>query len=126
MTIKQYKDFISGEVYRHGKSDCTNNGVSARYDSLYVVAEHVTLADVEEFCKENPTYKVEQFVKVDYEFLDSHNYLRLDPINKGNKWNMFGGNYLASSDSRFKEFVNGSKYPVAIHDRYEGTDMGGN
>ena len=70
----------------------------------------------------NPEYKVEQFLKLDYEFYNNpryNNYCRLEPINKGKKWNMFGGAYLCSSDSRFQLFVGGCKYPVPIHDRYE-------
>lgn len=121
MAIKEFTDFIVGSVYRNSyiTTDCTNNGASSKYTRLYVVAKHVQLEDVQELCKENNNYKVEQFFKLDYEFYNSHNYCRLHPINKGNKWYMFGGNYLASSDSRFKEFVGGCKYPVPILDRHE-------
>ena len=124
MTIKEFTDFMQGSVYKDSyiTTDCTNNGASSKYNRLYVVASYVQLADVEEFCKDNPSYKVEQFFKLDYEFYSDHKYCRLEPIDKGNKWYMFGGNYLASSDSRFKEFVRGCKYPVAIHDRHESYD----
>ena len=118
--MTQYEDFISGEVYESkGIGNCSNNGVSNRYKELYVVASHIELADVQKFCNENPKYKVEQFLKLDYDFLRSHGYCRLEPIDKGNKWNMFGGAYLCSSDSRFKEYVGYCKYPVPILDRYE-------
>ena len=117
--IKEFSDFISGEVYKFPLGECTNNGVSSRYKTLYVVSEETTLAEVEKFCNENPSYNIEQFFKVDYDFYDRMDYIRLDPLNKGNKWNMAGGNYLFSLDSRFKEFVCGCKYPVPIHDRYE-------
>lgn len=127
MTIKEFHDFIQGYVYREADgSDCTNGGVSSKYRRLYVVAEHVTLQDVQELCKENNYYTVDQFLKLDYDFLGSNGYCRLEPINKGGKWNMFGGNYLISSDSRFKEYVGYCKYPVPILDRFESTDMGGN
>ena len=123
-------DFISGTVFEgKGYGNCSNNGVSNRYKELYVVAPFITLQDVEKFCKENPSYKVEQFLILDYDFYNNpryNNYCRLEPLNKGGKWNMFGGTFLYSSDSRFQLFVGGSKYPVPIHDRYEGTDMGGN
>lgn len=35
------------------------------------------------------------------------------------RWYMMGGNFLYTSDSRFKE-ITGISYPIAIHDRYEG------
>lgn len=132
--IKEFTDFMKGYVMRDADgSDCTNGGASSKYNRLYVVAEHVTLKDVEEFCKsENErlkgvrVYNVDEFFKPDYDFLHSHNYVRLEPINKGKKWYMAGGNYLQSCDSRFKEFVGGCKYPVPIHDRTESVDMGGN
>lgn len=127
MTIKLYQDFMSASVYKDSTlGDCTNGGASSKHDNLYVVAKHVTLKDVEEFCKENPAYTVEEFFKLDYDFYNnSHygHYCRLEPINKGNKWYMFGGNYLATSDSRFKDFVGGCKYPVPIHDRTEGNNI---
>lgn len=120
--IKEYVDFIDGNVLRqaHGY-DCTNGGASSRYNRLYVVKEHVTLEDVEELCENNDMYKADMFFKVDYKFqkLDNFgNYVRLRPIaNKGGA--MAGGNYLTSCDSRFKEFVCGCQYPVPIHDRFE-------
>ena len=121
--MKQYEDFISGDVYESKWIGyCFNIVLSNRYNVLYVVARHIELADVQKFCLENPQYKVEQFLKLDYEFYNNpryENYCRLEPINKGNKWNMFGGAYLCSSDSRFKTFVGGCKYPVPILDRYE-------
>ena len=114
--MKQYEDFISGEVYESKDiGNCSNNGVSNRYNELFVVAPYIELADVQKFCLENPEYKVEQFLKLDYEFYNNpryNNYCR-------KKWNMFGGAYLCSSDSRFQLFVGGCKYPVPIHDRYE-------
>ena len=122
--MKQYEDFISGDVYESKSiGNCSNNGVSNRYKELYVVAPYIELADFQKFCNENPRYKVEQFLKLDYEFYNNprlyEKYCRLEPIDKGNKWNMFGGAYLCSSDSRFKTFVGGCKYPVPILDRYE-------
>lgn len=124
--IKEYKDFMGGWVYRDADGcDCTNNGASARFKRLYVVRREVTVREVEEFCFHNPQYDPEQFFKVDYQFYESKNpmfagYVRLDPVVKQfGACNMFGGNYLASSDSRFKDFVCGCQYPVPVHDRWE-------
>lgn len=123
--INEYKDFMAGYVYRHPLGDCTNGGASAKYDRLYVVRRGVTLADVLEFCEKNDYYNAEQFFIVDYDFYESKNpvfagYVRLQPlVKKPHAVNMAGGNYLVSSDSRFKNFVCGCQYPVSIHDRWE-------
>lgn len=124
--IREYVDFMAGYVYRDADGyDCTMNGASSRFKRLYVVKRDVTLQDVEELCKKNPKYNLEQFFKVDYKFYECKNpvfagYVRLKPLVKvPHACNMFGGNYLASSDSRFKDFVCGLDYPVPIHDRWE-------
>lgn len=117
--LHEYTDFINGYVYKFPLGECTNNGASSKFDRLYVVSEEVTLPEVIKLCSNNPVYHLAQFFKVDYDFYDRTGYVRLDPINKGGKWNMAGGNYLYSSDSRFKDFVCGNKYPVPIHDRFE-------
>ena len=52
--MKQYEDFISGDVYESKSiGNCSNNGVSNRYKELYVVAPYIELADVQKFCIEN-------------------------------------------------------------------------
>ena len=123
--MEQYKDFFEADVYRHGYYDCTNNGASKRHEKLFVVARHVTFADVKELVekmqKDGKNVETDQFFKVDYEFYSHWNYVRLIPIDreKTRRHSMFGGNYLTCSDSRFKKFVCNCPYPVPIHDRYE-------
>ena len=121
MTIKLFTDFISGDVLRNADGrDCTNGGASSKFEQLYVVARHVELQDVIQLCEENKHYRIEQFFKLDYEFhATNRGYCRLKPVYSLGKWYMFGGNYLKSSDSRFKEFVGGCLYPIPILDRTE-------
>ena len=121
-------DFITGDVFRDSSGDCTNGGASSKYDKLYVVAEHVTLEDVQQLCKDRPAYNIDQFFKLDYNFYNQINpifkgYCRLKPLANPNRWYMHGGNYLGSCDSRFKNFVGGCKYPVPILDRWEGNNI---
>lgn len=52
-------------------------------------------------------------------------YLHAEPVNLGaeNKWKMFGGKFVFSSDSRFSENI--SRQPIGIHDRVESYAEGG-
>ena len=109
-------------VYRNARhGDCTNHGISAKYDELLV------------YCPEG-------HVKVDTDNLPE-NFAMLQlrhvfgttviptvypadwkdgkPVVRGGKWYMMGGNYCATSDSRFNDMLNGMYGAVAIHDRYE-------
>lgn len=119
--IKKFQDFIDGDIYKQVNSvNCTNNGASSRFNKLYIVRPYVTLQHVKELVKKYPErYNIEQFFRIDMSFYETHRYIRLEPLTKGGKYCMFGGNYLKSSDSRFKEFVFNLPYPVPIHDRFE-------
>lgn len=108
-------------IYRNGKTDCTNSGLSSRMEN----AECHFFSDSEaegyspegaqrialEIPKENQN---KEFVIVE-DICCGARRLRAIPANLllTNKWTMFGGNYLATSDSRFFE------NPVQIHDRVE-------
>lgn len=113
-------------VYRDAKErgDCSNNGVSARFARLWV-------ANVSGPFDFRPDAEAAVI-------LESHvpGCLRLVPAElkdgswvKTNDWVMFGGNYGATSDSRFgekcrqllaREGRRGEFYgAVAIHDRVE-------
>jgi len=91
-------------------ADNTNGGVSARYHSLILVPEGAE-------APENPTEPVLKVVRRNFGGTD---YLHAEPVNAPGKnmigW-MFGGNFVYSSDSRYREWV--CEYPIAIHDRCE-------
>jgi len=92
-------------------TDCTANGVSIRFTRL-------TLVNVE-----GPNEPSEDAPAA---FLEAHfpGILRIRPDECGDAWVMMGGNFAATSDSRFREAcerLSGSKFygAVAIHDRVE-------
>lgn len=98
-------------VYRDSLGDCTNHGVSAKSDQLCVINI------------DGPFEPSDEYPAV---ILDSHGpgILRLVPPDHKDKWYMAGGNYGATSDSRFSEACEtllGHRFygAVAIHDRYE-------
>ena len=120
--ISLFRDVFTGYVLKAERvGDCTNNGISSQYDTLYLCKDYVTKEDVLEYCKEtgeNP----HRFLTVDKYKSVRGIYVRLVQLVRQNNdkiiGGMDGGNYLTCSDSIFSE-ITGVPYPVAIHDRYE-------
>lgn len=99
-------------VYRSNWSgDCTNGGISAHEDRLYLIHDQ-GFSDVP---ADDP--RVLRLVKRSFPWSDQP-YLHAEPVTcvsgAGTVGPMFGGNFIYSCDSRFP-----SKYPIPIHDRYE-------
>lgn len=100
-------------VYRDNIGDCTNGGISSKYNELLVICDDGYI-DIDE---NNPP---ENAVKLVKRKLFGKTLFHLEPIAapKGVGW-MFGGNYAATSDGRFSEMLGGMYGAVAIHDRQE-------
>lgn len=98
-------------VYRDRLGDCTNGGISSRYDELILVGEGIegpVSVDLD-----NPPENLVKIVKRRL-FGESEPYLHIEPYNNEGKWYMAGGNHAYVSDSRFP-----SRYALSIHDRCE-------
>lgn len=100
---------LRAEVYRDSLGDCTNSGISATRDSLYILGCNGPLEAGD----------LRECVKIERRELLGSEYLSAKPVYFPDRWYMAGGNFLYTSDSRFREYT-GSNYPVPIHDRYEG------
>ncbi len=101
------------DVYRANGYDCTADGASKDTDKFILVDKSI-----------NAPFEVKEgeiYLKLVRRFLSHGEYLHVEPIFRENKKRgvgpMFGGNFVYSSDSRFP-----SKYPLAIHDRYESQE----
>ena len=98
-------------VYRDNKlGDCTNNGISAHASDLYILAEQKGPFEPED---------IRQCVYIEWRNCCGEQYIDCKPAYFPKRWYMAGGNFLYTSDSRFREITK-SKYPISIHDRYEG------
>ena len=95
-------------VYKDGGGDCSMNGISANVSKMVLIGKDVP--QIFSPSEDTPAIylkmHMDQPIAVPKEGRD------------GTKWVMFGGNFLYSSDSRFREVVN--EYPIRIHDRIEG------
>jgi len=104
-------------VYRGaGGADCTNGGVSGRFDELFVPCEAGPF-DIDE---DNP-----QLMRVAVREVGMFRALaHLEPYRGGEGIGpMFGGNYAGSSDARFaaicRQATGTPPGVLPVHDRYE-------
>ena len=113
-------------VYRTGKMDCTNGGVSSRFNELLVACPdgHITI-DTEVGIPDNFCMAQNRELFNIYG-CDTMKQVRIVPAtvdDSGNVvprsgWWMYGGNIADASDSRLRDMT-GVFYPLHIHDRQE-------
>ena len=106
---------------RYGNVDCTNGGISAKYDELLIACD-------EGFVEVDENNVPENFAMVEMRHVYGTTIIPTiypadivdgKAVPRGGKWWMMGGNYGATSDSRFSRMIGGMYGAVAIHDRYE-------
>ena len=105
-------------VYRCAAfGDCTNGGVSSKYDRILVVCDD----GFETVDENNPP---ETLCKVVRRHLFGRDVYHIEPYKaaKGAGW-MAGGNYAETSDSRFRALCGDMYGALAIHDRQESWEM---
>lgn len=111
MQIMSTSKGLHVNVLRSTLGDCTAGGVTSKYDTFLLVGEGIP-----ELFEAREGEVVLRLVKRN---IGGKEYLHVEPteeITRG-RWVMFGGNFIFSSDSRFR---NVSQYPLAVHDRIEG------
>ena len=105
---------LSIDVYRSADGrDCTNDGISTRYDELLVLCDD----GPHEIDLDDPPENLVRLVK---RHLFGSDIYHVEPFARptGAGW-MFGGNYAASSDSRYHRLTFGMYGAVPVHDRQE-------
>lgn len=100
---------------RNSLGDCTNNGLSSKVDSSYLVWDVDPLNEdqiLEDFYNEKGE---DFFVGKERTLFGEYSIIAVPyTIWKSGRHSMMGGNFLYTSDSRFP-----SDAPIAIHDRVE-------
>ena len=104
LIVNVYKD--------HSAYDCTCNGVTNRFESLCVINV------------DGPFEPTEDCPAVTLEHGTIPGIAVLKPVEAEGKWTMFGGNYAATSDSRFSDAIEaliGHRFygAIPVHDRVE-------
>lgn len=95
-------------VYRDSSIDCTNGGISSKYDHFIVLGMEGPFT---------PNEKTPALRLVKRYISGIGDYYHLAPLDCGGEHHyMFGGNFAFTSDSRFGKI---SRYPLPIHDLAE-------
>lgn len=94
-----------------GAGNCSNNGISERFRSVYVVCpEGNCVFDTEDKLPEN-------LVKIVNKTYSFGTFTHAEPFIGNGKWWMAGGDFIYACDSRFTKYFGHS--PIALHDRCE-------
>ena len=95
-------------VYKNSLGDCTNNGLTNKYDHLYLYHGHLDDEIINEL-PEDSLILIERVL-----WGKQANYAVPVEIYKSKRHSMSGGNFIYTSDSRFP-----SDAPISVHDRVE-------
>ena len=99
----------------HGQ-DCTNNGVSSRFNTL--IAASIYVGEIPEVFPSLPDSSNVVIVAYRGQFKDWVAY-PVTPDGEILTRGMFGGNFIYTSDSRLAEFTGFSLAPIPVFDRFE-------
>ena len=101
-----------------GFPDCTGNGLSSKVDNA-ILFSNCSNEEAINWCNEHSKDPSKQFILVKRELWgEDHSYA--EPLIKPkNRAQVFGGNFLYTSDSRMYKTGGIYKVPVPIHDRFE-------
>jgi hypothetical protein len=102
---------ILGHIYDSPLGNCSNGGVSAKHTQVCVI----NVDGPFEPTQDTPAVRL---------IKRSTGNLVCVPVGLEDKWTMFGGAYVYTSDSRFTGAVErlsgyNHSFPVALHDRVE-------
>lgn len=93
-------------VYRDHDIDCSNGGLSSKFDKVTLVG--LGMSGPFEPTDECPAVLLQRRI------IGGKEYLSAIPLENKGLWNMFGGAFIYTSDSRFP-----NDYPIPLHDRIE-------
>lgn len=103
---------------RNSLGDCTNNGLTAKNNTLILFSSDTTDEEIFDYCK-NGKANMGHCLRVVKRNSPYANYAEVvfrNPQSEGTY--MAGGNYITTSDSRYSDIA-GVSYPLPVHDRFE-------
>ncbi len=106
-------------VLRAASGDCTNGGLTAKHVSVMLIGPGGAPSDFDPKKSGLPVFRVviRQFAGEPYYHAEPIEEFKTTTIGKESAIGpMFGGNFLFSSDSRFRRMF---QYPIPAHDRFE-------
>lgn len=108
--------FVNRQNFKDG-CDCTAGGPTSQVDNADLYCD-CTREEAIEHCRKRGKDPDKQLILV-RRLLFGKNAVYVEPLTKPEgKWNMFGGNYVMTFDSRYRVFT-GSNLPLLVFDRFE-------
>lgn len=114
------RKFTEAAVYKHISGDSSNDGISSRYNYVYLFAESCTDAEISATIRARKLDPA-RVMKVRRRQTSFGDCIEAIPFPKGGKWWMFGGCYIcgySNVPSTWDEVV-GDHRPLAMFDRCE-------
>lgn len=97
--------------------DCTNGGITTRYYKFVVTGPE--MPEIFAPSSDAPELRIDMY----------QDYARLKVVHDPDKntdglvGGMAGGNFVTTSDSRWRTSYNPNGYPLPVHDRYETQEL---
>lgn len=110
---------LRASIYNNAEyGNCSNGGISAKCKQVTIVGPGIP--EIFEANEEAPAVEIERRMIGRDEVVSARPYGKPSDT-KEYAGPMFGGCFIYTSDSRFRELV--SPQPVALHDRFESWEM---
>jgi hypothetical protein len=108
--VKRDASGLIVNVLRQHGMDCTRGGLTSRYHELVLVGDGI----------DGPFSPDERMpgLRLVKRMIGGEPYYHAEPLAKAKGVRMFGGNYIVTSDGRYRDAI-GHSYPIAVHDREE-------
>lgn len=104
-------------VYRAADGrDCTGDGITSKISSAWLFYD-ATIDEIVQYCEDN-NIDFEEQLMLNKRMLFGEKHFFAEPVCKMKGSQMFGGNYVCTSDSLFREVI-GDYKPLPVHDRFE-------
>ncbi len=102
---------LPAEIFKCYFGDSSNNGISSKYEKVIVVSDPFEAGTIDIQETNLPIVQI----KIDITY-DQKRLIRAFPYATNSRSSMFGGCFVWSCDSRFRQ---ASNLPVPLHDRFE-------
>ena len=108
------KKYLALNIYKPGYGDCSNGGLSSKYESCYI--------ECEDGWMDEDKVPADAIVKLEKGAFGTVHLVPEEPTDANHTPYMFGGCYVSTSDSRWSKMIEKlglSHVAIALHDRTE-------
>lgn len=116
--------FVKVDILKHNGEDCSNHGVTSRVNETILFAEVLSLAEIEQICKDNG-FDIHNALQIKTDRFSFGTFKHAQPLELLGRRTMFGGCFAYTSDAPFARMLGEEiSIPIKILDRVENQDTG--